>query len=194
MSDPLNLAVLISGTGRHLANFLHVCEGGMLPARVAVVVSTKPNVRGVQIARDAGVPVHVVTPGPGFDNRMTAALSVTPVSLICMAGFLSLWRYPPRFERRVINIHPALLPAFGGKGFYGHRVHEAVLASGATESGCTVHYVDHEYDHGPIILQRRVPVLPNDTADTLADRVFEQELIAYPEAVRRVASETKHAR
>lgn len=188
MSDRPDLAVLISGTGRHLANFIRLCNAGELPARVTVVLSTKPDVRGVHIARDAGLRVHVVRPGPAFDDRVTAALSATPVSLVCMAGFLSLWRFPPGYEGRVINIHPALLPAFGGKGFYGLRVHEAVLDSGATESGCTVHYVDDQYDHGPIILQRRVPVLPGDTPTKLAERVFEQELIAYPEAVRRLAA------
>jgi folate-dependent phosphoribosylglycinamide formyltransferase PurN len=101
-----------------------------------------------------------------------------------MAGFLSLWRIPEDRFGWVINIHPALLPDFGGKGMYGHRVHEAVLAAGRTESGCTVHFCDNEYDHGPIILQRKVRIKPNDTADTLAARVFEQECVAYPEAVR----------
>jgi folate-dependent phosphoribosylglycinamide formyltransferase PurN len=102
-----------------------------------------------------------------------------------MAGFLSLWTIPPDFHNRVMNIHPALLPKYGGKGMHGHHVHEAVLAAGETESGCTVHFADNSYDTGPIILQRKVPVLPNDTPDTLAARVFEQERIAYPEAVRR---------
>ena len=87
-----------------------------------------------------------------------------------------------------MNIHPALLPDFGGKSYYGHRVHEVVLAAGCAESGCTVHFCDNLYDHGPIILQRRVPVLPDDTPDTLAARVFEQECIAYPEAIRLYAA------
>ena len=110
------------------------------------------------------------------------------VELACMAGFLKLWRIPADFKGRVMNIHPALLPDFGGRGFYGHRVHEAVLSSGAGESGCTVHFADNEYDHGPIILQRRVPVLAEDTPESLADRVFEQELVAYPEAIRLFAA------
>ena len=106
---------------------------------------------------------------------------------MCMAGFSCLWRIPPGFEGRVINIHPALLPDFGGRGYYGLRVHEAVLAAGCKTSGCTVHYCDNEYDHGPTILQRTVPVLSDDTPDTLADRVFREERIAYPEAIRIVA-------
>jgi phosphoribosylglycinamide formyltransferase-1 len=110
-----------------------------------------------------------------------------------MAGFLSLWTIPSDFQGRVLNIHPALLsptegghPRFGGKGMHGHHVHEAVLAAGETESGCTVHYADNTYDTGPIILQKKVPVLPTDTPDALAARVFEQEKFAYPEAIRLV--------
>lgn len=184
----LQLAVLISGTGRHLANFVELTAAGRLPARIAVVISSRANAGGVSIARAAGLPLRIIRPAEVFDDRISAALNEHRVSLVCMAGFLSLWRIPQEFEGRVMNIHPALLPGFGGKGFYGHRVHEAVLASGATESGCTVHFADNEYDHGPIILQRRVPVLPGDTPETLAARVFEQELIAYPEAVRLFAA------
>ncbi|HEY3243774.1 MAG TPA: formyltransferase family protein, partial [Phycisphaerae bacterium] len=102
--------------------------------------------------------------------------------------FLSLWRIPAEFEGRVLNIHPALLPSFGGAGMHGQRVHEAVLAAGCTESGCTVHLADNQYDHGPIVIQRRVPVLPGDTPETLAERVFEQEKLAYPEAIRLFAA------
>jgi phosphoribosylglycinamide formyltransferase-1 len=117
-----------------------------------------------------------------FQDAITKAVS--DADLVCMAGFLSLWRIPDDMMGRVINIHPALLPDFGGKGMYGLRVHRAVLAAGRTESGCTVHFCDNEYDHGPIILQRKVPVLPDDTPESLSARVFEQECIGYPEAVR----------
>jgi folate-dependent phosphoribosylglycinamide formyltransferase PurN len=113
--------------------------------------------------------------------------TVESADLVCLAGFLFLWRIPEPFIGRVINIHPALLPEFGGKGMYGHHVHEAVLTAGRKESGCTVHFCDNQYDHGPIILQRRVPVLPGDTPDILAARVFEQECIAYPQAVQLIA-------
>jgi phosphoribosylglycinamide formyltransferase 1 len=109
------------------------------------------------------------------------------VELVVMAGFLSLWPIPPQFAGRVINIHPALLPAFGGHGMFGHHVHEAVLATGCKVSGCTVHFVTNEYDQGPIILQRCAPVLEGDTADTLAARIFEQECQALPDAIRLFA-------
>ena len=107
--------------------------------------------------------------------------------LVCMAGFLSLWHIPPQYDGRVMNIHPALLPSFGGKGYYGHAVHEAALAAGVKVSGCTVHFVNSEYDAGPIIVQRPVPVAEGDTPETLAARVFEQECIAYVEAIRLFA-------
>ena len=106
--------------------------------------------------------------------------------LVLMAGFMRYWRLPPRWQGRVLNIHPALLPRFGGRGMYGGHVHAAVLAAGERESGCTVHLVDLEYDHGPIVAQRRVPVLPGDTPDTLADRVQAAERELYPEVVQAV--------
>ena len=104
-----------------------------------------------------------------------------------MAGFLSLWRVPDELYGRVINIHPALLPDFGGSGMYGRSVHQAALRAGRSESGCTVHFCDNEYDRGPIILQRKVPVLPDDTPESLAARVFEQECIALPETIQLFA-------
>jgi folate-dependent phosphoribosylglycinamide formyltransferase PurN len=109
------------------------------------------------------------------------------VDLVCLAGFLSFWIIPQRYLGRVMNIHPALLPAFGGKGMYGHHVHEAVIARGCKVSGCTVHFVDNEYDAGPIVLQRTVPVYAEDTADDVAARVFEEECIAFPEGIRLYA-------
>ena len=107
---------------------------------------------------------------------------------VVMGGFLSYVPIPPDFENRVLNIHPALIPAFCGHGFYGHHVHESVLAYGAKVSGCTVHFVDNQYDHGPVILQKVVPVLDDDTPDTLAARVFDAECEAYPEALNLLAS------
>jgi len=188
----IRLGVLLSGSGRTLQNFIAEIAAGRLNAQIAIVVSSRAGVRGIERARSAGVPAVVVDRtarrGVSFDDAITAALADAGVELVCMAGFLSLWHIPPPFDGRVTNIHPALLPAFGGPGMYGRRVHEAVLASGATESGCTVHFADNVYDHGPIILQRRVPVLPDDSPDRLAARVLEQELIAYPEAVRLFAA------
>jgi folate-dependent phosphoribosylglycinamide formyltransferase PurN len=118
---------------------------------------------------------------------MVKRLDERKVDLVCMAGFLSYWIIPERYLGRVMNIHPALLPAFGGEGMYGHHVHEAVLARGCKVSGCTVHFVNNRYDDGPIVLQRAVPVRAEDAPDDLAARVFEQECIAYPEAIRLFA-------
>lgn len=186
----LRLAVLISGSGRHLENFVRLSRSGDLPADVVRVVSSRPDCGGVARARRLGLEPLVLAPralGDAFHDHLAQALREARIDLVCMAGFLTLWRIPPDFYGRVMNIHPALLPRFGGRGFYGMRVHRAVLEAGERESGCTVHFADNEYDHGPIILQRRVPVLPGDTPETLADRVFEQERIAYPEAVRLFA-------
>ena len=119
-----------------------------------------------------------------FSAAVNQHLDAARVDLVCLAGFLSFWIIPERYLGRVINIHPALLPAFGGKGMYGHHVHEAVVARGCKVSGCTVHFVNNAYDEGPIILQRPVPVYAEDTPDDVAARVFREECIAYPEAIR----------
>ena len=186
---PLRLAALISGGGRTVLNLHDRIEEGSLDARIDVVVSSRSDVAGVERSRKAGLNTVVIErrkrePG-AFQRQITAA--VEGVDLVCMGGFLSLWLFPDDFYGRVMNIHPALLPDFGGKGMHGYRVHEAVLAARRVISGCTVHFCDKEYDHGPIILQREVPVRPEDTPETLAARVFEQECIAYPEAVQAFA-------
>ena len=188
----LGLAVLISGTGRTLQTLIERIREGSVPATIKVVVSSKPGAGGLDHARTAGIPAVTVDrstfpDNPPFSGAIAEAIDPYKIDLAIMAGFLNLWRFPSRYEGKVLNIHPALLPDFGGKGFYGRKVHEAVLASGATESGCTVHFADHEYDRGPVILQKRVPVRPDDTPDTLAARVFEQECLAYPEAIRLIA-------
>ena len=123
---------------------------------------------------------------------MAEILDDAKVDLVIQAGFLSLWHIPPQYEHKVMNIHPALLPKYGGHGMWGHHVHEAALAAGEAESGCTIHFVTNEYDAGPIILQRTAPVLPDDDADALAARVFEQECIAFPEAIRLFAAGRLH--
>ncbi|HOW19745.1 MAG TPA: phosphoribosylglycinamide formyltransferase [Phycisphaerae bacterium] len=189
----LQLGVLISGSGRTLQNFIELIARGELDARIAVVISSLAKVKGVERARAAGLPVEIIRvkdhPDVAeFSGRIVEALERHEVELACQAGWTAYWRIPDRWLGRVMNIHPALLPKYGGKGFYGHHVHEAVLAAGEKESGCTVHFANNEYDAGPIILQRKVPVLPGDTADSLADRVFEQELLAYPEAIRLFAA------
>lgn len=186
---PIKLGLLISGGGRTALN-LHECiERGALDATIATVVSSRAAAAGVRRLNERGLAVHVVERSSTTDDEFHARLGelLACVDLVCMCGFLSLWRISEAFVRRVINIHPALLPKFGGPGMFGRRLHEAVIAAGETESGCTVHFCDNEYDHGPIILQRKVAVDPSDTAETLAARVFAAECEAYPAAIRLVA-------
>jgi phosphoribosylglycinamide formyltransferase-1 len=193
MKNPVRLGVLLSGGGRTLQNLIDRIDDGSLPARIEVVVSSHAGVGGLDIARKKGIPAFTVdykghSDSKAFSDAVSAVLDRHPIDLVLMAGFLRRYLFPAKYEGRVLNIHPALLPAFGGKGFYGHHVHEAVLKSGAKESGCTVHLADLHYDRGPILLQKRVPVLPGDTPETLAKRVFQAECEAYPEAIRRMAS------
>ena len=185
----MRLAILLSGSGRTLENLLDEIAAGRLAASVEVVVSNRGDVRGVEVARRAGVPTHVLPKGSkslaAWSDEIFAICRNARADLVVMAGFLQLVEIPADFAGRVINIHPALLPAFGGKGFHGMHVHRAVLARGCTVSGCTVHLVDNEYDHGRILLQKTVPVLPDDTPESLAARVFAEECRALPEAIRR---------
>jgi phosphoribosylglycinamide formyltransferase-1 len=188
----LRLGVLLSGGGRTLMNIHRHCREGRLSAEVAVVVASR-TCRGVELARQAGLEVHVVpykeiSDADAYSARIAERLDAARMDLVCQAGFLSFWKIPARYLGRVMNIHPALLPSFGGHGMYGHRVHEAVLAAGCKVSGCTVHFVNNEYDKGPIIVQKCVPVLEGDTPDILADRVFQQELQAYPGAIALFAA------
>jgi len=192
MKVPVQLGVLLSGGGRTLQNLIDRIAQGSLPARIEVVVSSHPGVKGLERAKAAGIPTAVVPfkdypDAKSFSAAVTEVLDRHPLDLVLMAGFIRRYLFPPRYEGRVLNIHPALLPKYGGKGFWGHHVHEAVLAAGDKESGCTVHVADRRYDRGPIVLQRTVPVLPGDTPDALAERVFQAECEAYPEAILRVA-------
>ncbi|MFP4105762.1 MAG: phosphoribosylglycinamide formyltransferase [Phycisphaerae bacterium] len=188
---PLRLGVLLSGGGTTLLNLLDRKKAGRLDIEVAVVIGSRP-CKGIDRAADAGLETHVVPykmyrenkDPDGYSAEITRTLETFDVDLVILAGFLSLWKIPPRYQGKVMNIHPALLPAFGGKGMYGHHVHEAVVAHGCKVSGCTVHFVTNEYDAGPIIAQRTVPVYDTDSPDDVADRVFEQECIAYPEAIQ----------
>jgi len=188
----LRLAILISGSGTTLQNFLDRIAAGRLPATVAVVISSKPGVRGLERAAAAGIP-HLVVERKQcgsveeFSAKIFAHCREAGAELACLAGFLQLIKIPDDYAGKVLNIHPALIPAFSGKGMYGHHVHEALLKMGVKLTGCTVHFADNEYDHGPIVLQRAVPVLDDDTPETVAARVFEQECEAYPEAVRLFA-------
>jgi phosphoribosylglycinamide formyltransferase-1 len=193
MSDapprPLRIAVLLSGGGRTLQNLIDQAAAGRLAIEIALVISSREGVAGIDRAQQAGLPVAVIPrktlDEDTFNAAITAAIDAAGVELVCLCGLLSKWHIPDRYEHRVMNIHPALLPKYGGKGFYGHRVHEAVLAAGDRESGCTVHYCDGAYDKGEVILQKSVPVKPGDDPDKLAARVFHAECAAYPEAIQR---------
>lgn len=190
---PLRLAVLISGGGTTLENLIERIRTGRLRrVEIRQVVSSRRAVRGVEVARAAGLPLAIVRKldypeEPAFSDAVTAVLDGAGIDLVALAGFLCFWRFPPRYAGRVLNIHPALLPRFGGRGMYGARVHAAVLAAGERESGCTVHLADHQYDHGPIVAQQRVPVLPGDTPATLAERVGAAERELYPRVIQQVA-------
>ena len=192
MVTPIRLAVLISGSGRTLQNFLDLSRTGALKARVVKVISSLSGAYGLVRARQAGVPTAVVrrrdyADCDAFSRAITAELDKARPDLVALAGFMCYYRIPAHYENRVMNIHPALLPSFGGQGFYGERVHEAVLQYGCRVSGCTVHFVDNVYDAGPVIVQKTVPVLQDDDIHSLADRVFEKELEAYPEAINLFA-------
>jgi phosphoribosylglycinamide formyltransferase 1 len=187
------IVVLISGGGTTLRNFIEKIGAGQLPVEIALVVSSSPDARGLKFARDAGIPEVVIertnfATQDEFSREIFDRCRRVRADLVVMGGFLKRVTIPADFANRVINIHPALVPAFCGEGFYGHRVHEAVLEYGAKLSGCTVHFADNQYDHGPVILQRTVPVLEDDTPETLAARVFEAECEAYPEALRLIAT------
>ena len=190
---PLQLAVLISGSGRTLKNFLELAVAGQLPVDVRLVISSCPTAGGLQYAIDAAVPTEIFvrknfSSAQAYGDAIFAACRAAGVDYVAMAGFLKLAPVPDDFAGRVINIHPSLIPAFCGHGMYGHRVHEAVLDYGAKVTGVTVHFVDNEYDAGPIIWQQPVPVFDDDTAETLAARVFEAEKEAYPHVLQLLAA------
>ncbi len=189
MKAPLRLGALVSGGGRTMLNLADRIAAGTLPATIAVVISSRHSAPAVRLAAERGLTVRVAArrdfaTEPAMHDAISAWLADARVDLVCLCGYLRWFRCDPQWTNRAMNIHPALLPAFGGPGMYGLRLHKAVLDSGATTSGCTVHFVDNTYDHGPIILQRTCPVLPGDDPEKLAARVFALECEAYPEAVR----------
>lgn len=189
MQGPIHLAVLLSGTGRTLQNLIDKIENGLLDAKIEVVVSSNAGAYGLQRAKKYGIPTVLVEKTKykdvkGFSNEITTQLDKYNVDLVIMAGFNCLYRIPNKYMGRVMNIHPALIPSFSGKNYWGEKVHKAVIDSGVKVSGCTVHFADNTYDNGPIILQRVVPVVNGDTPESLAKRVFSEECQAYPEAIR----------
>jgi phosphoribosylglycinamide formyltransferase-1 len=198
MPAHLKLAVLISGSGRTLKNFIDLAAEDQLPVDIRLVISSSAKAGGLSFAEDARIPTNVIrrsdfSTGPAGDtpygDAIFAACREVGVDYVAMAGFLKLAPVPPDFTGRVVNIHPSLIPAFCGQGMYGHHVHQAVIDAGVKVTGCTVHFVDNEYDCGPIIWQQPVPVFADDTADTLAKRVFEAEKEAYPHVLRMLAAE-----
>lgn len=184
-------AVFLSGGGRTLANLIRHRDQHRLPIDLRLVISSAPHVGGVQIARSAGIDTQVVLksqyPEAGaYSEAMFGPCRDCGAELVVMAGYLKHLLIPEDYLGRVINIHPALIPAFSGEGMYGMRVHTAAIRRGVQFSGCTVHWVDNQYDHGPIILQRVCPVLPDDTPQCLADRIFQLECDALPAAIQQV--------
>ncbi len=192
MTKRLRIAVLISGAGTTLKNLIDRVAAGTLGAEVRLVVSSHPRAGGLDFAREAGIPALVIESREfadtvGFSRAIFAACRDAEAELVVMGGFLKHVLIPAEFVGRVMNIHPSLIPAFCGQGFYGARVHAAVVEAGVKLSGCSVHFVDDQYDHGPLILQRAVPVHEADTPASLARRVFAVECEALPEAIELFA-------
>ncbi len=192
MTELVHLAVVLSGSGTTLQNLLDRIERGELPARVVAVVSSVEGAFGLERARKAGVPAVTVErkrfeDRASFSAALAERLDTHEPDLVVFAGFIHRWDVPASYEGKVMNVHPALIPAFSGKGYYYDRVHREALERGVKVSGCTVHFVDNDYDEGPIILQKVVPVEEGDTVESLRARVQEAEREAYPEAIRLFA-------
>ena len=192
----MRIAVFLSGKGSNLLSILDAIEAGKLNATVSLIVSNRPDAGGLEVGRSRGIPGVVFDrasyeDGERFGADMLQRLDEEKIDIIVLAGYLR--KIPPTvlraFRKRVVNIHPALLPKFGGKGMYGHFVHEAVIAAGESESGATVHYVDEIYDHGEIIARRACPVLPGDSPEDLAARVLIIEHQLYPEVLQSLSEE-----
>ena len=185
--------MLLSGAGTSLENLCEQIDAGAVPAKIVLVIGTRTKAYGLERARQRGIPAVAIPrkryPEVGaFNDALHAELARHDVDLVAMLGFLSRFETRGTWAGRVINVHPALIPAFSGQGYYGHRVHEAVLETGAKITGATVHFADDEYDHGPIILQEAVPVADDDTPDSLAEKVQAAERRLVPEAIRLIAA------
>ena len=187
------IAVLISGGGTTLRNLIEQIREGSLPIEIRLVISSSADARGLAIAAEAGIPSLVVrkdklTTADAYSEAIFGPCRNAGVKYVVMGGFMKHVAIPADFENRVVNIHPSLIPAFCGHGMYGLRVHQAVLDYGAKITGCTVHFVDNDYDRGPIILQRPVEVRDDDTAESLQAAVFAEECQAFPEALSLLAA------
>jgi formyltetrahydrofolate-dependent phosphoribosylglycinamide formyltransferase len=184
---PIRLAVCVSGGGTTLQNLIERIRARRLHAQIVQVVASRPRIGAIARAEAAGIPLALASRTAGSSGEFSASvfdpIRRSKADLVILGGFLALVKIPLDYKGRVMNVHPALIPAFCGKGFYGPKVHQAVLDAGVKVSGCTVHFADDSYDNGPIILQRTVPVLEDDTAETLAARVFKEECNALPDAI-----------
>jgi len=196
MADRIRIAVFLSGSGSNMQSIMDNCAKGGIPGEVVLVISNNEDAYGLVRAEKAGIDRHVFTRSnfPDSDsagNHLLDILREHQVDLIALAGYLR--KLPPltikAYHNRIVNIHPALLPKYGGKGMYGIRVHKAVLDAGENESGASIHYVDEIYDHGAVIEQQKVPVYPDDTPEKLAARVLEVEHQLYPRVIKRLAEE-----
>ncbi len=192
----INIAVLISGHGRgsNLQAIIDACKGGHIDGRVAIVIGVKDDAPAMQRARNNGIPAVEVRPkefasDEEYGRRIMELLSEHRIDLICLAGYMRILplEIVRAYRNRIMNTHAALIPSFCGKGMYGEHVHNAVIAYGAKVSGCTIHFVDEEYDTGPIIIQKCVPVEEGDTPETLAARILPLEHQSYVEAIRLFA-------
>ena len=186
-SPPIRLAVCVSGEGTTLQNLINRIRSRRLKAEIVQVVASRPRIGAIARAEAAGIPLALANYNAHsikeFSTSVFEPIRHSKADLVILAGFLALVKIPPDYKGRVINIHPSLIPAFCGRGFYGSKVHKAVLEMGAKVTGCTIHFADDAYDNGPIISQRPVPVLEDDTVETLAARVFKEECKALPEAI-----------
>lgn len=185
------LIALISGKGRTLANLIDRYKQGKLLVPVQLVISSNTEAYGITIAKSNNISFEIVprksfTDDREFSGNITQIIEKREFKLIVLCGFVHLYLFPEKWLGKVLNIHPALLPKFGGKGYYGIKVHKAVIKSADTVSGPTVHYANLEYDRGPIILQSQVPVLRTDTPEILQERVFQEECVIYPKAINMV--------
>ncbi|QEH32421.1 Phosphoribosylglycinamide formyltransferase [Aquisphaera giovannonii] len=190
--SPIRLAVCVSGGGTTLQNLIDQIRGRRLRAEIVQVVAGKPRIGAIPRAEAAGIPLALASRTAQSSAEFSASvfdpIRRSKADLVILGGFLAILKIPPDFAGRVLNVHPSLIPAFCGKGFYGPKVHQAALDMGVKVSGCTVHFADDTYDTGPIILQRTVPVLDGDTAEDLAARVFREECLALPEAIALYAA------
>ena len=193
MNENVRLAVLISGSGTNLQSIIDNCANGSIPAQVALVISSHEDAYGLVRARQAGIDTIVYRrkefpDGQAADDYLLSVLDKYRIDLIALAGYLKM--VPPaiisRFRHRIVNIHPGLLPHYGGKGMYGHFIHEAVIRNKEKETGVTIHIVDEIYDHGQVLAVEKVPVFPEDTPDELAARVLKMEHALYPKVLKEM--------